>query len=82
MPSSTPDWSALASDNERLVTMTAPGAAGSGDLSGAGRQGHADNRRAALPRACRPGRVHAGIRQADASAGNLAGGLPGDRAGQ
>ena len=57
MPSSTPDWSALASDNERLVTVTAPGVADSDIPGGPDHQGHADDRRASLLalRACRPG---------------------------
>ena len=57
MPSSTPDWSALASDNERLVTVTARRSADSDIAGGADRQGHADDRRASLPalRACRTG---------------------------
>jgi hypothetical protein len=57
MPSSTPDWSALASDNERLVTVTAPGGPGSDNPGGEDRQGRADDCRASLPalRACRPG---------------------------
>jgi hypothetical protein len=57
MPSSTPDWSALASDNERLVTVTAQGGTGSDKPGGPDRQGHADDCRASLPalHACRPG---------------------------